>query len=362
MHFCQKTWDHFIDDLKEYKSFRLVSSDEKRDRYIDFVRGLVAISVIYIHTVFWSGTDYVPEIFRMLALLFDVPVFFFCSGMSFAKTKRPVAVISSVFRLSIAFTLLAMIMDILCLNLTFRNTISTFLLEGRASLLPLVSGSYWFVKPFVASLIFLGVFISFYYRYIPVLFFILLISYPLAMYGLIPFDFAIRPYSCFIAFTLFGYWVYDKGFLKYGKSKFLSGSLAAGLAVLFITIACLHQGFRAAVDLQSNKFPVNVSYIGASFIAIAIIIWCHSDKLRLPECICKIGRDSIWFYAGQSVGSSILIYVAPAVKITWEIKLPLMFLLNFILSFASAIILHALYTLLCSINFFNSAPDRTNQK
>ena len=49
---------------------------KNRNYYIDNIRGLATISVVFIHTVFWSGSSYVPEYMRNLSLLIDVPIFF----------------------------------------------------------------------------------------------------------------------------------------------------------------------------------------------------------------------------------------------------------------------------------------------
>ena len=54
----------------------------KRDKYLDFYRGIAAASIIFIHTVFWSGENYIPDYLRTLALLLDVPFFVFLSGWS----------------------------------------------------------------------------------------------------------------------------------------------------------------------------------------------------------------------------------------------------------------------------------------
>ena len=35
---------------------------KKRDTYLDFMKGVAATNIIMIHTVFWSGEGYVPEI------------------------------------------------------------------------------------------------------------------------------------------------------------------------------------------------------------------------------------------------------------------------------------------------------------
>lgn len=57
-----------------------MNSKTLRDEYYDIVKGIVAINIIVIHTVFWLGTSYVPNQIQKFILLLDVPCFFFCSG------------------------------------------------------------------------------------------------------------------------------------------------------------------------------------------------------------------------------------------------------------------------------------------
>ncbi|MGD9782345.1 MAG: acyltransferase family protein [Kiritimatiellia bacterium] len=54
-----------------------------RDAYVDFVRGLLLLSVIHIHTVYWSLLTYIPDGVRHAAYLVDIPIFFFISGYLF---------------------------------------------------------------------------------------------------------------------------------------------------------------------------------------------------------------------------------------------------------------------------------------
>ena len=54
-----------------------------RNNNIDFLRGLATISIIIIHTAWWSGEGYLPRWFSGLTLLVDVPVFMFLAGLSF---------------------------------------------------------------------------------------------------------------------------------------------------------------------------------------------------------------------------------------------------------------------------------------
>mgnify|MGYP000827523484 FL=1 len=60
---------------------------KKRDTYLDFMKGVAAINIIMIHTVFCSGESYVPEIVKSMALVLDVPFFFFCSGVGFTYVR-----------------------------------------------------------------------------------------------------------------------------------------------------------------------------------------------------------------------------------------------------------------------------------
>ena len=44
----------------------------KRDLYIDFAKGFATISIIFIHTAFWSGQFYLPTEVRVFSLVFDL--------------------------------------------------------------------------------------------------------------------------------------------------------------------------------------------------------------------------------------------------------------------------------------------------
>jgi len=64
----------------------------KRDTYLDFIRGLMILSVIHIHTVYWSLAAHIPDMVRQLAYLVDIPIFFFISGTLFKNTTVWVSV------------------------------------------------------------------------------------------------------------------------------------------------------------------------------------------------------------------------------------------------------------------------------
>ncbi len=63
-----------------------------RDSYLDFARGLLLLSVIHIHTLYWSLAPFTPDLVRHLAYLMDIPLFFFISGYLFKNTTFWVSV------------------------------------------------------------------------------------------------------------------------------------------------------------------------------------------------------------------------------------------------------------------------------
>ena len=91
-----------VNSTKILTSEVLSSSKLKRDSAIDFSRGIVVISIIFIHTTFMSGVFYVPNFFRQMSLLLDVPAFFFISGMTFYI--KPFSIPKNITRIIVVFT------------------------------------------------------------------------------------------------------------------------------------------------------------------------------------------------------------------------------------------------------------------
>ena len=53
---------------------------DQRLESVDIWKGVTILSVLVIHTCFYSGRLYLPDWTRRVTLLLDVPVFFFISG------------------------------------------------------------------------------------------------------------------------------------------------------------------------------------------------------------------------------------------------------------------------------------------
>lgn len=103
--------------------------DKARDLYIDAIRGICVISVIFIHTVFWSGMDYVPNWLRNLSLLIDVPLFFFLTGctMSVYSKLNP---LKQILKLAILFFCAVLVCQIIYLDFDLKRLIAPLILGG----------------------------------------------------------------------------------------------------------------------------------------------------------------------------------------------------------------------------------------
>lgn len=89
------------------------SINKQRDSYIDVVKGLALLSIMLIHTVFWSGQDYVPSFCQNIVLCFDVPVFFLLSGMGISYNNGKISFPAMFLKFSIAFGILTLFADLL---------------------------------------------------------------------------------------------------------------------------------------------------------------------------------------------------------------------------------------------------------
>ena len=121
----------------------------KRDYSIDLFRGLACISIVFIHTVWWSGVSYVPEYISQISLLFDVPVFFFLAGQSayFSLSKSfPMSGIIRLVGTCLVYSFLIGLIDgsaikniwnILCFHVIVSKTF------------PIFGGSLWFYQVYI---------------------------------------------------------------------------------------------------------------------------------------------------------------------------------------------------------------------
>ena len=132
-----------------------------RAHYIDLVRGICALSIVFIHTCFCSGMSYVPIPMRSISLLLDVPAFFFIAGMTRAYIQKD-TILTQLFKLSMIFVLLGLLCNLVDGEVTWASIFRPLFLMGLnvSRLFGAAAGSYWFVPIYACTIILGGVVIK----------------------------------------------------------------------------------------------------------------------------------------------------------------------------------------------------------
>lgn len=297
-----------------------------RDYYIDNIRGLVTLSVVFIHTVFWSGYSYVPEYIRNIALFIDVPLFFLLTGMAASMTENfnPA---KQIYKLISYFTVFVFIVNIATGNSKIEYILSALTLQNAITpIFPVVDGSYWFVPVYCVCIILFSI-IKDFNIFSKWLFLLLSLTYfIIRFYKSVPdnlfflgsgLDKALFYTSC----ILIGFMFY-----KYKNNKLLPILSVTSGILLFLIYHFDHN----AINLQSYKFPVGLPYVLASFISLFLVL--YGIGLKSKSFLTYIGRNSLFFYMSQGVSSSLIYYVIPHINVPYIYKLIIIFSINLMLS------------------------------
>ena len=114
-------------------------------------------------------------------------------------------------------------------------------------------------------------------------------------------------------------------------------------------------------DIQSAKFPPSLKYGFASLVAIIIIK--HLEKLggQFNCFINHIGRNAIFYYFAQGIGSSLNYYVVDIIELSnWFVKWCITFVVNVFITVCIAESLRKLYILV--IFLYNCCIQLVNKK
>ncbi len=319
---------------------------KERNHLIDILRGLTAINIIFIHTVFWSGTSYVPDFIRNIALFIDVPFFFFLAGWSYSYSNKWENVIRKSIKLY-AMTFIAIVFSYIIAGLLGELVINKDLVEGMIKLNPMrfPSGSV-----FYSSLWFLRVFIP-----ISILFSIILpvikkkeigsqfVLLLIILYMISYFD---ADFFIFNSSFLFHSIFYSIGYLskdiKINIKQLMFYIVPVGLLLLSITLS------KYDFSMQAIKFPPAPLYLIVSMISVMFSLYLKNYKFRLP-IIERLGNNAMYSYLMQGFSSTFLIYIVGYIKFDWFIKLPIMFLINFFIAMVLMFIYKKLFNFIDSI-------------
>lgn len=304
-------------------------TDRQRDLYIDLARGICVISIIFIHTVFWSGSSYVPNWVRNLSLLVDVPLFFFLTGctMSIYSKLNP---LKQILKLALLFFFTVAICQIIYLNFNLKNLIAPLILgDAKVPHVPLLKGSYWFVPVYAVSILYTKIILDYLkpvivnsFMYLIPIFYIYLFfshstyNYPAVFQGV----------SC--QQVLFHLWLILLGLKTYNLNK---KYIWLGLSLFCIVGTIAFALNEPSFYLQSYKFPTSLPYIVATMISIGAVM-AFKKTVKQQNFLTFLGENAISFYLAQCISSSILFNFVRIININWIYKLAICFSLNFLMA------------------------------
>ncbi len=344
----------------------------KRDLYIDFAKGFATLSVIFIHTVFWSGQFYVPTELRVLSLLIDVPLFYALSGLTSGnnveKTFYRLLKLQITYMIFVTFLFfLDYLFKVFGLNVfglgwmqEFYSTFGTKYVPRslsdvpqwqnlgnwylhqytNADTFPVVMGSFWYLKVYFILTVFGVLVLRFFPKHLnwfiaicfglTVLFNVFPHYYPTGQVGYVAFYLGVF----LVAHQLKGKKIPARWI------PILYGVLAAVLVFLFWSY-----GAELFLKMNKAKFPPKLLYIfWCSFSLLTLLVLYNRLKIGKNNFITSIGKNAIFYYFAQGMSSSLIYFVVARLKtdISWGILVVLIFALNIMLAVAIAWVLKRL--------------------
>ncbi|MGY2080192.1 acyltransferase family protein [Modestobacter sp. SYSU DS0657] len=333
-----------------------------RNHYIDLLKGLAALNIVFIHTVFNSGVDYVPGWVRAASLAIDVPFFFFLSGWAVAsmpaitarKTATSLWRIYSQWTLFVLVTFAAMAAVALLTSVSLGSRrdfaasfVGNLVLQNPTTPLPFhgVMGGGWFLVVYFAVIPVMSAAIALVRRNtnslgpIALLLLVCAIGFVRVQSGG-SFFFFDQYFLCYSGFFLLGYLQRDLR-LRPLQSLTLIGLSLAGL---WFTLALRGVHF---IDMQALKFAPTLPWVFFSMLAIIVAMsgkrWQYRVSNRGP--LAWVGKHALAFFFTNAVAASLVMFIAPLIQLPWGLKLAICY--GITLGFTAALVvtfnhLHAL--------------------
>ena len=301
-------------------------SSNKRDFYLDTVKGLLVIGIVFIHTVFCSGISYIPQYMRNIALCFDVPLFFFVTGcvMSIHPNFNP---FKQMYKLALIFLFGVLISQICFLHVNFSQLMQTICFNNAdIPKLKVVAGSYWFVPVYIISLLYAKIIIDYLKKWVLNL---AIIAIPI-FYIFLWFADKSAQISMFgtnIQIILFYLWL-----ILIGYENFKIKNKKIWLYVLFLVLLSILLFLYYIPDLyfQEYKFPVKLPYFILSLFSISTAMFFY--RTMKENIFAKIGKNALYYYFSQGIGASVIFYFAKLPIQIWQIKFLLCLGINLLIT------------------------------
>lgn len=333
---------------------------KKRDNSLDLLRGLAALSIIFIHTTFWSGEAYVPRKLESLSLILDVPFFFFLTGWGAGYVRSLKKSLLSLVRIYLKYLVFFCMYVLLLLvmravwgwdnGLTASNLLGNLVFRiGAGTALPVVMGSIWFmpvyfvVLPLGSLILWLAARLSGgdegkLSRWTTLALALTLLALCCTWAGLrIPLLNQTRLF--YLSFYLLG--LLSRR-VTIPRLSWTAGLIVLDLAAMVLLGRLLDLNFFL---MQDMKFPPNAVYFLFSLVTVIAALWLRGKLSGVSPSnpLCRIGRAALLFYFCQGIGSSVLQRVMPLVNHAWYWKLPLAYVINLSVTMAFVWLLSKLY-------------------
>lgn len=341
----------------------------KRDLYIDYAKGLATLSIIFIHTTFWSGQLYIPREMRILSLLFDVPIFFALSGLTssgnidktfYRLLKLQITYMIFVTGLFFFDSFFKVFLQNFFGVETYRDFFLTFGSKYTVNTLsrpfdwrvlgnwwvhqystcdtfPVVMGSFWYLKTYYIVTI-LGVLaLRFFQKHIS---WIIGICVALTLI----FNFIPNYYPTGqVGYTAFYLAIFLLAFQLKGKKLYQYQIFTlVGFVVLSYLAMFIYYGWDIFYLINKQKFAPKIPYIVWSFLSLFIVfVFYNRLKFTTENLLSFIGKNAIFFYFAQGISSSLVYFIIPFFKekLHWSVLMILIYLVNVLLAIFLAKIL-----------------------
>lgn len=337
-----------------------------RDLYIDFAKGLATLSIIFIHTAFWSGQFYIiPEI-RVFSLVFDVAIFYALSGITSGSNIEKT--FYRLLKLQITYMIFVTLLFFLdyffkIFGLTFfslewlqsfystfgskysATSISTvpqwqnlgnwYLHEYRnADTFPVVMGSFWYLKVYFILTVFGVLILKFFPKHVN--WFIGLCVALTLLFNIFP---EIYP-SGQVGYVAFYMTVFLVGNRMKGKkipTKIIP--VLYGLVALALVWMFWYFGNEIFFKINKQKFPPQTPYIIWTLFSLTTLFVLYNRlKITKESFITYIGKNAIFFYFGQGISSSLVYFLVVPMKelMPWWVLMIIIYFINVALAFIIA--------------------------
>ena len=334
----------------------------KRDLYIDFAKGLATLAIIFIHTVFWSGQFYIPTEWRVISLLFDVPLFFALSGITSGanveKTLYRLLKLQITYMIFVSFLFFVdYIFKVFGLKVFGLNWMQDFYSTfgakylpqnisdvpqwqnlgnwylhsySNADTFPVVMGSFWYLKVYFILTLFGALILRFFPKHttwfigiclgLTIIFNTLPQYYPTGQVGYV---------ALYLGLFLLG----NKMKGKKIPAKWIPA--VYGFVGLLLIGMFWSYGSDIFYKMNKQKFPPKFPYIVWSLFSLATLFVLYNRlKITKDHFINYIGKNAIFYYFAQGMSSSLVYFIVVPLKekMHWGVLMVLTYTINVLLA------------------------------